>query len=105
MVGGVDVTSGGEVPGAHNVVFVTLQADGTYSLVHTLNEPTLDASGQGETDVFAVVVTDEDGDTAEASLTVLINDRAGDLLQSLYSDVSGADLVAKLKNSGGLQTD
>jgi VCBS repeat-containing protein len=93
VVGGVDVTAGGQVPGAHGLLVVTLAPDGTYTWVYTLNEPTTDAPGQDETDDFTVVVTDADGDTATATLTVLIIDDQPIALPDEGSVAEGATLV------------
>jgi VCBS repeat-containing protein len=70
LVGGVDVTAGGTVTGAHGILTVTL-SDGVYHYTYTLTDHT---SGDTTSDNFNVVVTDSDGDSASTSLVINIID-------------------------------
>ena len=117
-INGVDVTAGGTVPGAHGDLVVTL-ANGVYSYIYTLTSTTTDVDNGNvaETDDFTVVVTDSDGSTANAALTIEIVDDVpvavndtGNITESatltvtaangvLANDVSGADGWA---TSGGV---
>ncbi|PWJ94125.1 putative secreted protein (type I secretion substrate) [Mesorhizobium loti] len=76
----VDVTSGGTVQGVNGVLTVTLSG-GVYSYSYTLsnnvanaNPNQIGAADQATGENFAVKVTDSDNDTANASLTVKVND-------------------------------
>ena len=81
VVGGVDVTNGGTVTGTYGVLTVTLNQDGTYSYDYELtgatddhNDPTSTDTPEGVADVFDVVLTDSDGDTASTTLTIDVLD-------------------------------
>jgi len=81
VINGVDVTNGGTVHGLYGDLVITVN-DGVYSWTYTLNDnaPHLDPSQTGSADqvpesIFAVVVTDDDGDqSAPANMRILIND-------------------------------
>ncbi|MCC5781065.1 hypothetical protein H7H48_18535, partial [Nitratireductor sp. B36] len=77
----VDVTNGGRVEGAYGTLLVTRNGDGTYKFEYLLSENTTDHANPGEIgandivrDVFKFVVTDGNGDTATANLTITITD-------------------------------
>ncbi|WP_156105977.1 retention module-containing protein, partial [Comamonas aquatica] len=72
-INGVDVTAGGTVTGAHGSLVVTV-ANGVYSYIYTLTGTATDVDNVAETDDFTVVVTDSDGSTANAALTIEIVD-------------------------------
>jgi hypothetical protein len=81
VVGGEDVTGGGTVSGVYGELTVSQAADGSYSWRYTLGGNTTDHPDAGSTgtaegveDVFAVVVTDQDGDTAGDTLNIAILD-------------------------------
>ncbi|MXP41610.1 tandem-95 repeat protein [Altererythrobacter soli] len=70
VINGVNVTGGGTVAGAHGTLTVSLSG-GSYSYSYTLTGNT---AGDGTQDVFSVVVTDSDGDSASAPLVIDIVD-------------------------------
>ncbi|WP_136616619.1 MULTISPECIES: beta strand repeat-containing protein [Mesorhizobium] len=76
----VDVTSGGTVQGVNGVLTVTVSG-GVYSYSYTLSNNVANAdpnqtgaADQATGENFAVKVTDSDNDTANASLTVTVDD-------------------------------
>ncbi|WP_346064029.1 retention module-containing protein, partial [Halomonas salifodinae] len=80
VVGGVDVTNGGVVNGTYGTLTVMLNA-GVYEWTYTLDDNTTDhpddtstGTSEGIQDVFAVTVTDSDGDTDDTSLTIDVLD-------------------------------
>ncbi|MDC8805617.1 hypothetical protein PRZ61_19395, partial [Halomonas pacifica] len=80
VVGGVDVTAGGVVNGSYGTLTVTLNG-GVYEWTYTLDDNTTDhptnpssGTAEGIQDVFAVTVTDSDGDTDDTSLAIDILD-------------------------------
>ncbi|MFZ7321197.1 retention module-containing protein, partial [Comamonas jiangduensis] len=106
-INGVDVTAGGTVTGAHGSLVVTV-ANGVYSYIYTLTGTATDVDNVAETDDFTVVVTDSDGSTANAALTieivddvpVAVNDTASQttenaavIVNALGNDTKGADGV------------
>ncbi|QFT85325.1 von Willebrand factor type A domain protein [Halomonas sp. THAF12] len=70
---GIDVTGGGTVQGSYGTLTVTL-ADGVYSYSYTLDAAIDHADGAPDSESFAVTVTDQDGDKAQDTLTININD-------------------------------
>ncbi|WP_342133685.1 hypothetical protein, partial [Hydrogenophaga sp. OTU3427] len=81
VINGVDVTLGGTVPGTYGTLVVTVGA-GVYDWTYTLNDnaPHTNTGAVGAADQFpeenfAVVVTDDDGDSsAPVPLVIQIND-------------------------------
>lgn len=70
VINGVNVTAGGTVTTAKGTLTVSLAA-GLYSYSYTLADNTL---SDPDTDVFNVVVTDSDGDSASTELVISIAD-------------------------------
>ncbi|MBY6112816.1 VCBS domain-containing protein, partial [Halomonas sp. DP1Y21-3] len=78
VINGQNVTGGGTVEGDYGTLSVSV-SDGEYSWSYTLDGSTQDHTSQGTgsdalADLFAIVVTDSDGDTASTSLTIDVND-------------------------------
>ena len=71
-INGVVVTGAGQViSGAFGTLLITSVSDSTIGYIYTLTDNT---SGDATHDDFAVVLTDDDGDTAAATLTIDIID-------------------------------
>ncbi|WP_108447806.1 VCBS domain-containing protein [Halomonas sp. BN3-1] len=78
VINGQNVTGGGTVEGDYGTLSVSV-SDGEYSWNYTLDGSTQDHTSQGTgsddlADLFAIVVTDSDGDEASTSLTIDVND-------------------------------
>ncbi|MEO6247351.1 MAG: DUF5801 repeats-in-toxin domain-containing protein [Sphingomicrobium sp.] len=71
-INGVDVTGGGTVIGSNGTLTITVDSSGLYHYSYTLTAVTNDNTAPHE--LFQVVVTDHDGDTASATLTISIVD-------------------------------
>ncbi|MEM9084860.1 MAG: lysis protein, partial [Pseudomonadota bacterium] len=99
-INGVDVTNGGTVDtdlGSLNVVIT----DGVYSYTYDLIDNTL---SDPDSDVFEVVVSDSEGDTATASLVVSIIDDVPSARADIDSVTEDGPLVADgnvLTGAGG----
>ena len=73
VVNGTNVTNGGTVVGAYGTLTVTGSPSTGYTYSYELTAVTDDVAG-AETDTFAIVVTDSDGDPANTSLVIDIVD-------------------------------
>ncbi|MCJ8288022.1 retention module-containing protein, partial [Halomonas sp.] len=78
VINGQNVTGGGTVEGDYGTLSVSV-SDGEYSWSYSLDGSTQDHTSQGTgsddlADLFAIVVTDSDGDEASTSLTIDVND-------------------------------
>ncbi|QTP55296.1 retention module-containing protein [Billgrantia sulfidoxydans] len=95
VINGENVTGGGTVQGTHGTLVVTL-VNGSYSWTYTLDGATDEHSTQGPNidgvkDSFALVVTDSDGDSANASLTIdIVDDIPSEFTPDAAALVDGA---------------
>ncbi|MBZ9739218.1 MULTISPECIES: beta strand repeat-containing protein, partial [unclassified Mesorhizobium] len=94
----VDVTAGGTVQGVNGVLTVSVSG-GVYSYSYTLsnnvtnaNPNQIGAADQATGENFAIKVTDSDNDTANASLTVKVNDDGP--VFTLVNDGNGDGIVS-----------
>ncbi|MEO5706665.1 MAG: Ig-like domain-containing protein, partial [Alteraurantiacibacter sp.] len=85
VIGGVNVTAGGTVNGLYGVLTITVSG-GAYSYSYTLADNT---SGDATSESFAVVLTDSDGDVANANLAIAIVDDQPTALADTDSLASG----------------
>ncbi|MBJ7388038.1 MAG: cadherin-like domain-containing protein [Sphingomonadaceae bacterium] len=70
VINNVNVTAGGTVTGASGILAISV-AEGAYSYRYTLTDTT---SGDATNDSFNVIVTDSDGDSANDTLLIAIQD-------------------------------
>lgn len=112
VINGVDVTDGGIVTTPNGVLSVSVE-NGLYSYVYTLSD---NALVDPDSDVFSLVATDSDGDTAATSLTIAILDDVPDATDDanviaagefgpvgdnvLANDTQGADAASVTAFSG-----
>ncbi|MBY5941254.1 retention module-containing protein, partial [Halomonas sp. DP5N14-9] len=78
VINGQNVTGGGTVEGDYGTLSISV-SDGEYSWSYALDGSSQEHTSQGTgsddlADLFAIVVTDSDGDTAQTSLTIDVND-------------------------------
>ncbi|ALM53316.1 hypothetical protein AR456_14285 [Halomonas huangheensis] len=79
IIGGIDVTSGGTVVGDYGTLTV-IESNGSYRYRYELTSNSLEHTSvdsravDGVQDIFAVSVTDSDGDSASTDLTIDIRD-------------------------------
>ncbi|QND62865.1 tandem-95 repeat protein [Mesorhizobium loti] len=107
----VDVTSGGTVQGVNGVLTVSLSA-GVYSYSYTLsnnvanaNPNQTGAADQATGENFAVKVTDSDNDTANASLTVKVNDDGPVAVNDGQAATEGGAAIVATAATGVLAND
>ncbi|WP_340589135.1 beta strand repeat-containing protein, partial [Erythrobacter alti] len=103
-VNGQDVTGGGTVVTAKGVLEISV-VGGAYSYSYTLTDNTL---SDPDSDTFALVVTDSDGDTASTSLVIAIvddspsaEDDAAGLTAGEYGPVGGSVLANDTQGADG----
>jgi len=100
VIDGVDVTTGGIVTGDFGTLTVTVSPTGDFSWVYVLDDPAThpdnpgSGTNEGLLDVFDVVVTDGNGDTAPDSLTVGILDDGPVALDDVNAVSEDGPLVA-----------
>ncbi|NNC47640.1 MAG: tandem-95 repeat protein [Sphingomonas sp.] len=107
VIGGVDVTNGGVVPGLYGTLTVTGNPTSGYTYSYELTTNTQDLVGV-ESDDFSVVLTDSDGDEASTSLSIEIlddvptaeDDVDGDIVEGGATSTDGNVITGEGTNGG-----